>query len=127
MKNAHNQQLDGGNADFIPEDKSLPSIKGSLTDLDINDNYKNEETETLNEEVESDESDINIYDINVYASKEEIYESVENAYKTIPKFEERILHFTLGQIRYYFNSNTIRNQDAGDVVNTVMKSILELK
>lgn len=48
----------------------------------------------------------------------------EDAYKNIKGFHKRLLNYTFGKIRLYFHSNTFRNNDADDVVQTVIKSIL---
>ncbi len=64
---------------------------------------------------------------NCYASKEEVAAAFEDCYKNVENFHKRLLNFTLGKIRHYFHSNTFRNNDAEDVVQTVIKSILSQK
>ena len=77
-----------------------------LNQFDVTDKYSNDE------------------EINYYASKEEVAAAFEDAYKNIKGFHKRLLNYTLGKIRLYFHSNTFRNNDANDVVQTVIKSIL---
>ncbi len=62
-----------------------------------------------------------------YASREEVAEAFEDAYKNIKHLHKRLLYFALGKIRLYFNANTFRNTDAEDVVQIVSASILSLR
>lgn len=79
-----------------------------------------QQNENLDDENPKDE-------LNVYASKEEAAEALEDAFKNIKNFNKRLHNYTLGKIRYYFNANSFRGNDAKDVVQTVIKRILTLR
>ena len=62
-----------------------------------------------------------------FASKGEVIEALENAYKNIPGFHKRLIYFTLKHIRLYFHSDSFRGIAADDVVNTVIEKTINLK
>jgi DNA-directed RNA polymerase specialized sigma24 family protein len=62
-----------------------------------------------------------------YAPAEEIIEALEDSYKNIENFHKRLLYFTLKYIRFYFNTNCLREKSADDVVQTVIEKLITLK
>jgi RNA polymerase sigma factor (sigma-70 family) len=63
----------------------------------------------------------------MHATKEEVAEALENAYRNISNFHKRLLFFALSKIRYYFHTNSFQNYTAADVVQETLVKIIGLK
>jgi len=93
-----------------------------------------EESENKNNGFEKDDSlvvaitdaDYKALPEDAIATREEVVEAVETAYKLIPNFHKRLLFFTLKWVRVYFHSGMIRELTVEDVVQTALTKILSL-
>lgn len=62
-----------------------------------------------------------------YATSEEVIEALGKAFKENKNLDTIIFYVTLVKIRYYFFSDTIRGQDANDVLHDVIEKIISGK
>lgn len=77
--------------------------------------------------VETNDDDYNALPDDAVATKEEVVEALEAAYKQIPNFNKRLLFFTLKWVKIYFSSPMIRDLTIEDVVQTALTKILTLE
>ena len=76
--------------------------------------------------VKTTEDEYNALPEDAIATKEEVTEAIETAYRKIPNFHKRLLFFTLKWVQTYFHSDMIRDLTVEDVVQTVLTKILSL-
>ncbi len=62
-----------------------------------------------------------------YASRAEIIDALEEAYKNDPKLQTKLLYYALKQIRLYFKKDTIESNSAEDVVQIIMEKLIKGK
>ncbi len=86
--------------------------------MDSEPNYESRTDENVETPVSPDDA---------AASKEEVIEALENAYKDNRNFQTDLLDYTLKTIRYYFFCDQIYEQTADDVLQIVIEKILNCK